>query len=108
MTAVRGSGALSAGLAAVPLRAPPGVAIGGFPRFRYASQGVLDEPMARAVVLTEGALSVAVASVDVLLVPAALREKVESMVRDLGLSAVLVAATHTHAGPGGYWDDALG
>ncbi len=108
VTAVRGSGTLVAGLAAVPLGAPPGVAIGGFPRFRYASQGVLDEPMARAVVLTEGALSVAVASVDVLLVPAALREKVESMVRDLGLSAVLVAATHTHAGPGGFWDDALG
>jgi hypothetical protein len=64
--------------------------------------------MVRALVLAEPGLSVALASVDVLLVPAALREKVEARVADLGLGAVLVAATHTHAGPGGYWDDVLG
>ena len=64
--------------------------------------------MARALVLTEPGLSVALASVDVLLVPAALRRKVEARLADLRLDAVLVAATHTHSGPGGFWDDALG
>lgn len=106
--ALSGAGALSAGAAALPLAAPPGTPVGGYPRFRYASEGVRDEPMVRAMVLSEPGLSVAVASVDVLLVPAALREKVEAGVADLGLGAVIVAATHTHAGPGGYWKDALG
>ncbi len=108
VSAARGEGPLSAGAAAVPLAVPPGSPIGGYPRLRYASQGVLDEPMARALVLTEAGLSVAVVSVDVLLVPAALRQKVEARLRDLRLDAVLVAATHTHSGPGGFWDDALG
>lgn len=64
--------------------------------------------MARALVLSQPGFSVALVSVDVLLVPAALRRKVEARLGDLGLDAVLVAATHTHSGPGGFWDDALG
>ncbi len=108
VSAVRGSGALAAGAAAVPLETPTGVPIGGYPRLRYASQGVEDPPMARALVLSKPGLSVALASVDVLLVPAALRDKVEERLADLRLDAVLVAATHTHSGPGGFWDDALG
>ena len=108
VSAARGSGPLSAGAAAVPLFTPPGVPIGGYPRLRYASEGVEDEPMARALVLTEPGLSVALVSVDVLVIPAALRRKVEALLGDLRLGAVLVAATHTHSGPGGFWDDVLG
>ena len=108
VSAARGAGPLTAGAAALPLPTPPGIPIGGYPRFRYASEGMEDQPMARALVLSEPGLSVALASVDVLLVPAALRRKVEARLGDLGLDAVLVAATHTHSGPGGFWDDALG
>ncbi len=108
LSAARGSGPLSAGAAALPLPTPPGTPIGGYPRLRYASEGVEDAPMARALVLSEPGLSVALASVDILLVPAALREKVEARLRDLRLDAVLVGATHTHSGPGGFWNDALG
>ena len=108
LSAVRGSGPLSAGAAEVPLAPPPGAPIGGYPRFRYGSEGVEDEPMVRALVLSDSGLTVALASVDVLLIPSALREKVEARVRDLGLDALLLAATHTHSGPGGYWDDVLG
>jgi hypothetical protein len=108
LSAARGDGPLSAGAAALPLSAPAGAPVGGYPRFRWASQGVRDEPMARAIVLSEPGLSVAIASVDILLVPAALRGKVEARLADLRLDAVLVGATHTHAGPGGFWDDALG
>ena len=106
--AARGAGPLSAGAAAVPLPTPKGIPIGGYPRFRYASEGVEDEPMARAIVLGEPGLLVAIASVDVLLVPAALRRKVEARLGDLRLDAILLAATHTHSGPGGFWDDLLG
>lgn len=108
LSAAGGSGSLSAGAAELPLATPPGVPIGGYPRLRYGSEGVEDPPMARALVLSDTGLSVALVSVDVLLVPAALREKVEARLRDLRLDAVLVAATHTHSGPGGFWDDPLG
>ncbi|MEI7704664.1 MAG: neutral/alkaline non-lysosomal ceramidase N-terminal domain-containing protein [Deltaproteobacteria bacterium] len=107
-SAVRGQGILSAGAVAVPLSAPAGAPIGGYPRLRYGSTGVEDEPMVRVIVLSEPGASMAIASVDVLLVPAALREKVEKRLSDLRLDAVLVGATHTHSGPGGFWDDALG
>ncbi len=103
-----GPGELSAGAAALPLPAPPGVPIGGYPRLRYASEGVMDPPMARAVVLSNPGFAVAVAAADVLLVPAALRAKVEARVADLRLDVLLLVATHTHSGPGGFWDDALG
>ncbi len=82
--------------------------MGGYPRLRFASQGVRDEPMARAIVLSETGLAVAIVSVDILLVPAALRARVEARLGDLRLDVLLVGATHTHAGPGGYWKDALG
>ncbi len=108
LSAAGGSGPLSAGGAAVPLAAPAGAPIGGYPRLSYASEGVEDAPMARAIVLSEPGFSVALASVDVLLVPAALREKVEARLSDLRLDAILVAATHTHSGPGGFWNDLLG
>ncbi|MEY2667377.1 MAG: hypothetical protein RJA59_15 [Pseudomonadota bacterium] len=108
VSAAGGSGALSAGAAEAPLPTPPGIPIGGYPRLRYGSEGVEDAPMARALVLSDAGLAVALASVDVLLVPAALREKVEARLRDLRLDAILLGATHTHSGPGGFWDDALG
>jgi hypothetical protein len=108
VAAARGNGPLAAGAAAVPLSAPEGTPMGGYPRLRYASQGVRDEPMARAVVLSEPGLTVALVSVDVLLIPDALRRKVEARLADLKLGSLLVGATHTHSGPGGFWDDLLG
>jgi hypothetical protein len=47
---------------------------------------------------------VALVSLEVLLIPGALEAAVQSRVAGLGLDAVVVGATHTHAGPGGYWD----
>ena len=108
LSAARGDGPLTAGAAAVALAAPPGTPVGGYPRLRYASQGVRDEPMARALVLSEPGLTVAIASVDILLVPAALRAKVETRLADLRLDVLILGATHTHSGPGGFWNDVLG
>ena len=50
----------------------------------------------------------ALVSVELVLVPRALAEAVRARVADLRLDAVVVAATHTHAGPGGYWDALAG
>jgi hypothetical protein len=108
VSAARAGGPLQAGAAAAPIEVAPGTPIAGYPRFRWASQGVRDAPAARALALREGGLTLAVASADVLLVPPELRRRVEARLADLRLDALLLAATHTHAGPGGYWDDFFG
>jgi hypothetical protein len=106
--AASGVGPLRAGAAAVPFELPADVPIGGFARLSYRSEGVRDPVGARAVVLAVPGCKVALASAEILLVPEALEEAVLARVRDLGLTGVVLAATHTHAGPGGYWHQAVG
>jgi neutral/alkaline ceramidase-like enzyme len=102
--AARGAGPLRAGAAAVAMNLPAGVPIAGFARWSYESQGVRDPVGARALVLAVTGCKVALASVDLLLVPEALDAAVRARVSDLDLDGLVVAATHTHAGPGGYWE----
>jgi hypothetical protein len=58
-------------------------------------------------VVEEPGCRVALVAVEVLLIPESLEAEVASRVADLGLSGLVVAATHTHAGPGGYVDSLL-
>jgi len=103
-----GAGPLLAGAAEVAFDLPAGVPIGGFARLSYRSEGVRDPTGARALVLAVPGCKVALASAEILLVPEALEEAVLARVTDLGLTGVVLAATHTHAGPGGYWQHLLG
>jgi hypothetical protein len=59
---------------------------------------------ARALVVGRGDVRVGIVVLDVLIVWPSLREAIEERVADLGLESLLVAATHTHSGPGGYVD----
>ncbi len=106
--ACQGRGALAAGAAEVPLRLPGPPTIAGFARLRWGAEGQRDPLAARAVVVGEPGCSVGILSLEILLVPPALARAVERQGRALGLDQVIVAATHTHAGPGGYWDSFLG
>jgi hypothetical protein len=108
IAAPRGTGGLSAGAAEVPFELPAGTPIGGFARLSYASAGRAGPVGARALVLAAPGCKVALVSAEILLVPEALESAVLDRVSDLGLDGVLLAATHTHAGPGGYWDHAIG
>jgi hypothetical protein len=103
-----GAGPLEAGAAAVPFELPAGVPIGGFARLSYDSDGFRDPVGARALVLSAPGCRVALASAEILLVPEALEEAVRARVADLRLTGLVVAATHTHAGPGGYWEHPVG
>jgi hypothetical protein len=106
--AARGAGRLEAGAAEVPLDLAGDVPIAGFARASYRSEGVRDAVAARAVVLAVPGCAVALVSADLLLVPGDLDRAVRERIADLSLDGVVVAATHTHAGPGGYWEDFLG
>jgi neutral/alkaline ceramidase-like enzyme len=99
-----GTGQLRAAAAEIAFALPAGVPIGGFARWSYASEGLRDPVGARALVLATPGCKVALVSADVLLVPEALEAAIRDRVADLGLDGLVVAATHTHAGPGGYWE----
>jgi hypothetical protein len=104
---LRGQGPLRAGAARVDLRIAPGGPVAGYPAPRR-DDGSGTPLAARALVLEAGGLELLVATLPVLLISPDLEEEV---VRKAGLppqSCLLLAATHTHSGPGGYWDDRLG
>ncbi|MBI5069223.1 MAG: hypothetical protein HZB56_13385 [Deltaproteobacteria bacterium] len=97
-------GPLQGGAATVPLTFAGPVPIGGFPRLRWTAEGTRDPLAVRALVLSGPGCAVGLVSAEILLVPGALERAVSERTRDLGLGALVVGATHTHAGPGGYWD----
>lgn len=107
VASTRGSGPLSAGAAEVRFALPEGVPIAGFARLSYGSEGAAGPVGARALVLRSGACSVAIASAELLLVTDAMDAAVRTRTADLGLGGLVVAATHTHAGPGGFWRHAV-
>lgn len=102
------SGALRAGAAAAALELPAGVPLAGYGArgVRNRSEGALAPVEARALVLEGpgGAPRVALVALDVLVVWPRLREAVEARTADLDLDALVVAAIHTHSGPGAYVD----
>ncbi|HET6202655.1 MAG TPA: neutral/alkaline non-lysosomal ceramidase N-terminal domain-containing protein [Planctomycetota bacterium] len=99
-------GALEAGAAGVDLTPLRPVPLAGYGvRFGAAFTAVHDRPVARALVLRAAGRSVAIVSTDLLVIPGALRGAVLDRLSDLRLDGLLLAATHTHSGPGGYWDN---
>jgi hypothetical protein len=105
LSSARGAGPLTAGAASVNIDLPKGTPIGGFARRSYAAEGVREPVTARALFLEVPGARVAVVSAELLFVSDPLRDRVSALVADLKLDALLVGATHTHAGPGGYFDD---
>jgi neutral ceramidase len=105
---VRGGGPLLAGAAVVPLTPKSPVPVAGFARLKWMEEGRRDPVAVRALALREPGCTVALVSVELLLIPGQLERAIERRVRDLHLDLLVVAATHTHAGPGGFWKDALG
>lgn len=102
LSSARGSGPLRAGAAAISIGFPEGTPIGGYARLSYRSEGTQDAVGARALYLEVPGLRAAVVSADILLVPEPLARRVEALLSDLALDVLLVGATHTHAGPGGF------
>jgi hypothetical protein len=101
-SAARGDG-LEAGFGAAPLPAPAGGVLGGYGGvFDRTATGVLDPPEARALVLASGPLRVGIVALDLVIARPALADLVAPRARSLGLDPVILVATHTHSGPGGY------
>lgn len=100
----RGGGPLEAGVGVAPIDVPLGAPIAGFAHLTYRSDGA-DPVTARALVLCSGDVKVAIVSAEILLVPDSLRAAVMARLSGLQLSGVILGATHTHASPGGYYEN---
>jgi hypothetical protein len=103
---LHGDGELRAGAARVSIDPPFPTPIGGFnTRGSAPFEGVLQSLGARALVLQVGARRIALVSVELCVLPAPLRAQVLASVADLHLDDLFIAATHTHSGVGGYWNN---
>ena len=106
--------ATAAGAATPTLRAgagqtditPPktGYFLGGWTRADRLAEGQSTRLFANTLVLQRGDRKVALVAAELFAVPAGLQEDVAKAVADLGLdrSSILLSASHTHSGPGGY------
>lgn len=103
-----GPGGLYVGWAKVDLTPSFACPLAGYGKRRGAqARGVHDALYARALILEGGGEKIVLASVDLVLIPRPLREEVAKRVSPLGVTALLLSATHTHSGVGGYWDNVL-
>ena len=101
-----GAGELRAGAARVELAVPSHGPIAGYPAWRR-DDGSGEPIFVRALFLEQGELHAVLLSLPLLLVPGELEEEI---VRRAALgteTCLLVAATHTHSGPGGTWNNPL-
>jgi len=96
---LRGAG-LKAGVARVDIT-PPGLPMYGYADRTQPATGTLDPLYARVLVLEAGERRMALVTLDLGRVfgPASLARLRESVQKSSGISALLITASHTHAGP---------
>ncbi|MGH7864470.1 MAG: neutral/alkaline non-lysosomal ceramidase N-terminal domain-containing protein, partial [Candidatus Binataceae bacterium] len=95
-------GQLTAGAARVRLDPPLGIGMVGYGRRVGRASGVHDDLAAQALVLSDGERKAAIVSVDLLAIGLRIADEICATVAaccDVAADAVLVCATHTHAGP---------
>jgi hypothetical protein len=94
---------LRAALGSAALPAQPGTALAGYGGiFERRAEEVLDVPEARALLLERGDLRVALVAFDLLLIRPELRARLLESEAARGLDGLILVATHSHSGPGGY------
>ena len=99
---------LTAGFAEADLTPTRKIPLGGFGSRHGADFTTVRDPVnARVLVLAGGGHRVGLVSLDVVLVPPPLAAAIATGAKGAGIDRVVVAATHTHNGPGGLWDDPL-
>lgn len=97
---------IEAGVGRADLTPPTGMITGGFVRADTKAGGQHTRLFARAVVLRRGATKVALVSTDLLATPSGLVTEVARLLegRDFDERRLLISASHTHGGPGGYFN----
>jgi len=93
---------LSAGVHKICISPPAGAPLAGFAARLGVAEGVHDDLFARALVLSNENAAIAFVSADVLALPQRFIDDVRAEINartGIGPEAVMIASTHTHAGP---------
>jgi len=99
------AGQFQAGVAKIDITPQISTPLAGYGARNSAfSTGVRDHIFSRALVISDGETRVAIVSNDILLILKDLKDEIAKNVADLNLDGILLTATHTHSGPGGYSD----
>jgi hypothetical protein len=96
---------LEVGAEKMTIEVPRGSPLAGYAGWRRAASD--GRVYVRALVLRSGDLRAIVVALDALLVSAELEEEVLRRAQLPPRTCLLLAATHTHSGPGGTWDNAI-
>lgn len=94
---------LRVGIGVAPLPTPEAGPLGGYGGLRdRRAQGTRDRPEARALLFEAGDLRIALVAMDLVMVRPQLRAELLSRSEASGLTSLVLVATHTHSGPGGF------
>jgi len=94
--------AIRAGAGKAPVDLPPGTPLAGYRPFGRPATGPIETTFARTLVLEAGGVRTGIVLLELMTMPASLAERIGRRLRDEGIECALIAATHSHSGPGGY------
>ena len=96
--------ALRAGAGKADITPATGYYLGGWTRADRVAQGQHTRLQSRALVLENGRRKVALVSIDLFMVPGGMVKHIGERLAARGLTErnILISASHTHSGPGGY------
>jgi hypothetical protein len=100
-------GDLRAGLGDAEIAVAPGAPIAGYAGWRSWDGRTESAPHVRALAFEIGGQRAVIAGIDTLLIPPGLEAEIFQRASLPADACALIAATHTHSGPGGAWDSVL-
>lgn len=93
---------LRAGAGKAPVDLPPEAPLAGYRPFGRKAEGTGGPLYARTLLLEAGGVRTGVVLLELMTLPASLSERIARRLEGVGIECALIAATHTHTGPGGY------
>lgn len=95
-------GAIRAGAGKAPVDLPRGVPLAGYRPFGRPAGGPNETTYARTLLLESGGVRTGIVLLELMTMPASLSDRIARRLRSEGIECALVAATHSHSGPGAY------
>lgn len=102
LVADQSSGVLWAGAGRAEVDLPADVPLAGFRPFGRAAEGPASPTHVRALILETGGNRVGLVLVELMTLPESLAARLREKAAAEGIPCAILAATHTHAGPGAY------
>ncbi|MGB4270090.1 MAG: neutral/alkaline non-lysosomal ceramidase N-terminal domain-containing protein [Spirochaetota bacterium] len=98
---------LLAGASKVDITPPPGMPLAGYSSNAYFSKGFRTRLYARVIYLKSGPAAIALVQCDLLSGSSLVQKKVAQLISqstDVTYAGIMMAGTHTHSGPGNYFE----